>query len=64
MSLDEQALDSLKKLLRQPRTLMELEDGAGISRRTVFRYLAVLKERGFNVVKWGLSRPTQYRINT
>jgi len=62
MMIDEKVLKAFCGLLKQPRTLKELEKWAGISRRTVFRYLALLKDRGQNVERVGLTRPTKYRI--
>lgn len=62
MTVDEKALKVFRALLRRPRTLKELEIEAGISRRTVFRYLVLLKDRGQNVERVGLTRPTKYRI--
>lgn len=62
MVFDEEALKRFKALLRRSSTLKELETGAGISKRTVFRYLVRLKDEGYNVVRVGFTRPTKYRI--
>lgn len=64
MVLNEEDLERFKKYLKAARTLSELEQEIGISRRTVFRYLTILKNRGCNVIRDGLTRPTKYRILT
>lgn len=63
MKLDENSIQIVRDLLSTHScTLEDLQERASISRRTVFRYLSILKGRGHDVVRVGLTRPTRYRI--
>lgn len=62
MQVDESGLTRFEKQLKKPRTVQELIDATGLSRRTVFRYLQLLQERGINVVRANIGRPTRYQV--
>jgi predicted DNA-binding transcriptional regulator AlpA len=55
--IDEGLLKRLAKLLEKPKTIEQLLDKTGASRRTIYRYLTRL-----NVERVGIGRPTQYRM--
>lgn len=63
MLLDEELLRQFKEFLVASRTLKELSAKFSISQRTVFRYLSILKGRGHNVIRVGLTRPTKYMLD-
>ncbi len=61
--INEELYKALKKRLREkPATILEMVKFTKLSRRTVYRYLALLEERGENLWRLGIHRPTQYRI--
>lgn len=61
---DTKLLKKLKKWLEQktPRTVEEMEDKFDISRRTVYRYLELLREDGVVIRRADWSRPTRFWI--
>ena len=62
MQIDEKKLKKMVKKLSRPRTVDELAELVGISRRTVFRWLSVLDDQGVRVYRANLGRPTKYQI--
>ena len=62
--LDEKRLSRLLKMLSKPQTVAHLCARLKISRATLYRDLARLNERGHNVRRYGISRPTKYFILT
>jgi len=62
MTLNEELIKKLTKLLARPRTVVELIDGTGALRRTIYRYLAALEARGVKVERVGIRRPTKYQV--
>lgn len=62
MIVDEEKISELKKYLSKPRTVEALEDKLMVSRRTVFRYLKILENRGEQVKRANIGRPTEYQI--
>ena len=55
-------LNKLEDYLAQPRTLDDLTNRFDCSRRTIYRYITDLQDSGVNVVRIGVSRPTQYKL--
>ena len=62
MIIDEEKLSQMKAYLKNPRTVEDLEAELTVSRRTVFRYLKVLEDRGARVKRANIGRPTKYQI--
>ncbi len=62
MTIDDTKLEAVRKKLKRPRTVDELAEAVDVSRRTIFRWLAVLQERGHDVQRVNLGRPTEYQI--
>ena len=60
--IDEEKVSTIRKKLREQVTVAELMKAAGVSARTVYRYIDLLVERGFNVVRANITRPTKYQI--
>jgi hypothetical protein len=63
MTLNEDLIKKLIKLLARPRTVVELMEGTGALRRTIYRYLTALESRGVKVVRDGIRRPTKYVVS-
>jgi predicted ArsR family transcriptional regulator len=63
MQINDKKLALMVRKLKSPRTVDELADLVGVSRRTVFRWLTVLSESGHEVQRVNISRPTKYQIS-
>lgn len=50
MILDEARLAAMEAYLARPRSIAELVEATGLSQRTVYRWIKVLRERGCDVV--------------
>lgn len=55
-------LQVLRSYLTQPRTMDSIVGYFGCSRGTVYRWLDLLAERGLDVRRVGMGRPTKYLI--
>ncbi len=57
------ALKKLKLLLRHPKTMAHLVEKLEVSERTVYRYLDILSEGGWNVGRTGTGYPVKFLIH-
>ncbi len=56
------ALKKLKRLLQRPRTMAHLAEKLGVSDRTVYRYLDLLSDNGYQVARTGRGYPVKFTI--
>jgi len=60
--LNTRLLSQLKRKLRAKKSVTDLAEELGVSRRTIYRYLKILDDQGIRVHRVGITRPTLYRI--
>ncbi len=60
--VDEEKIAKLIKALKKPVEVGDLVDRLGVSKKTVYRYLDLLEERGFIIEHSGRTRPVTYQI--
>lgn len=60
--IDEDKIATLIELLKKPATVGAMMEGANLSKKSVYRYLDRLEERGFIVEHSGRTRPVTYQI--
>ena len=59
---DKKLLTAIKRWLRSPRTVEEIELHFDVSRRTVYKYLGLLRKEGVDIRRISWERPTMYKV--